>query len=54
MLLKRQQLIMHFLEKQLLHPLSYLLNCARAYFIVNSCIIHFLHALSKSSRHNYI
>lgn len=54
MLLKRQQLIMHFLEKQLLQPLTYLLNCARAYCIVDSSIIHFLHALSKSSRRNYI
>lgn len=47
-------LIMHLLEKQLLHPLTYPLNCARAYFIVHSCIIHFLHTLSKSPRRNNI
>lgn len=46
--------MMHFLQKQLPHPLTCLLNCARVYFIVNSCIIHFLHGLSKSPRRNNV
>lgn len=51
---KHWQLNMHLLDtpQDPLFLLPYLLDCARAYFIVNSCIIHSLHALSKSPDSN--
>lgn len=45
---------MYFLDtaKNSLLLLLHLINCSRAYFIVNSCIIHLLHALSKTPDSN--